>query len=109
MDNEINSNPLYQPILCPQCGSTKIEFVTEYHKHIWLRAITYIPAIIFIIFLIQYIISRINLTFKDYTDLVIAITAAVFYIGLQIAVWFGESKTHIQGVCRDCGYIWQLN
>ena len=37
---EMKTNPQYKAIVCPNCGSKQIEFVTEYHKCIIARILS---------------------------------------------------------------------
>ncbi len=106
---DISENPLEgRPVICPKCGSVHIEFVTEYHKCIWLRLLVSILVILMGYFLLNYITSAINGA-NGYDYLRGLIIVAIFYIIFQLSVWLTESKTHVQGVCRDCGNIWLLN
>lgn len=104
----MNNNQVYGPVKCPHCGSTHIEFVTEYHKCIWLRLLVAILVVIMSIFLVRYLIAEIG--GADSSDeMQRLVIFAVLYVLFQLAVWITESKTHIQGICRDCGNIWLLN
>lgn len=105
---EINTNPEYKPITCPRCGSRSIEFVTEYHKYIWLRLLSLILGSVCAFFALKYIFGIFFNAANNY-DIAYSITVGVFYFTFQLLVWLGESKTHVQGVCRDCGNIWLLD
>lgn len=37
---KMKTNPQYKAIVCPNCGSKQIEFVTEYHKCIIARILS---------------------------------------------------------------------
>lgn len=108
MEEELKTNPQYTPVTCPRCGSQRIEFITEYHRYIGIRALAGVAGIIFLIFLIRCIGSSFQVQI-NISDLAGAIVSAVFYGIFQLAVWLGESKTHVQGICRDCGNIWLLD
>ncbi len=95
-------------VTCPKCGSKNFEFVSEYHRCVWQRAFLFVPAIVFLIFIVKYFADLI-LSEDSTMDLVVAIVCAVIFAILQISIWLTESKTHIQGVCRDCGNIWYMN
>lgn len=109
INDSMNKSPIYEAVKCPRCGSTHIEFITEYHKHIWLRLLVLILGAVCIIFAIRYSISFIRFENGNFDDLRVVIIVGVFYIIFQLAIWIGESKTHVQGICRDCGNIWLLN
>ncbi len=121
-------------ITCPRCGSTSVEFITEYHKCIWLkffRNLCLITAIaLFVLFLV---LSLDNMKFDFATivravgdattdirkvydrdgsvDIFLYISAALVVVSfaMQTVVYFAERRTHVQGICRDCGNIWRLN
>ena len=46
-------------VRCPRCGSLHIEFVTEYHKCVWLRLIASALIILIGIFAISYLANTI--------------------------------------------------
>ena len=96
--------PAYRPVVCPQCGSVHFEFVTEYHKCIGLRVIAaLLLAVCIMLAVISFMVSDVNIP-----PALIAVFL-VCYLLFQVAVWTGESRTHVQGVCRDCGFIWLIN
>ena len=96
--------PAYRPVVCPQCGSVHLEFVTEYHKCIGLRVIAaLLLAVCIMLAVISFMVSDVNIP-----PALIAVFL-VCYLLFQVAVWTGESRTRVQGVCRDCGFIWLIN
>lgn len=95
-------------VRCPRCGSLHIEFVTEYHKCVWLRLIASALIVLIGIFAISYLADTI-LGIEDKGDMILLIFTTMSYLLIQVAVYYTESKTHVQGVCRDCGNIWLLN
>ena len=95
-------------VRCPRCGSLHIEFVTEYHKCVWLRLIASALIILIGIFAISYLADTI-LGIEEKGDMILLIFTTMSYLLIQVAVYYTESKTHVQGICRDCGNIWLLN
>lgn len=109
MKGEFNTNPKYTAVVCPQCGSKNIEFVTEYHKCILARilsALFFVMAIIAAYFEITDLISNFESNGVSTFTLILSVFA---YFITQCYIVFVESKTHVQGVCRDCGNIWLIN
>ena len=108
LNSTTNTVPNQIALRCPHCGSTHIEFVTEYHKCIWLRlicsALLTITAILFLSYLASTIIGK-----DTDGELLLIIFIGISYLLVQAAVFYTESKTHVQGVCRACGHIWLLN
>lgn len=97
-------NQLIKPIVCPRCKSKEISIITEYHKSIICRIVA-----IVIIAIIFYLLRD---NFKDIlqgdsanTGLIIPILFLALFI-TKIAQYLIESKTNIQCVCKDCGYVW---
>ena len=97
------AEPAYRPVVCPRCGSAHFEFITEYHKRIGLRVVSaFLLAVCIMLAVISFMDPDINIP-----PALIAVFL-VCYLMFQIAVWTGESRTHVQGVCRDCGFIWLI-
>ena len=121
-------------ITCPRCGGTSVEFVSEYHKCIWLKFFRNLFLIAAIAFFVLYLF----LFLQNMTDIFAAVVKAIeenitsdrnpnqligtydifLYLAaalvvvsfiMQIVIYFAERRTHVQGICRDCGYIWRLN
>lgn len=107
-NKQMNTNPTYGGIRCPRCGSSNLEFVTEYHKCIWLRIVVTILVVLLGVFVVRYLTASISGR-NGADDMRAILIIAVFYILFQLSVWLTESKTHVQGICRDCGNIWLLN
>lgn len=106
---EMNTNPGYMQLACPRCGSLKIEFITEYHKCIIakiLAILSLIGAILFAFIGYRNLILSADDGGMSTFFIIVFITA---YFLIQCYIFFAESKTHVQGVCRDCGNIWLLN
>lgn len=108
LNNPMNNNQVYEPVKCPHCGSTRIEFLTEYHRCIGLRVICIICAALFVFFFVGHLFSMPTGENREFSIAAMCI-AGFFVVAFLIAVWITESKTHIQGICRDCGNIWLLN
>lgn len=110
MDNpEMNTNPNYTPITCPNCGSREIAFVTEYHKCIVARIICAILTVLFfIIFFMNLQDVLKGITPSDGTK-VITILSAFLSVCMLIGIFITESKTHVQAICKNCGNLWLLN
>lgn len=98
---------LTTPIKCPHCGSLKLEFVSESHKCGVLRFITAIVLVIIAYTTMDTLISIFldpeNVHFEPWFFFIIV------YAVLKIIIDAKESRTHVQGICRDCGLIWLLN
>lgn len=107
-EQELQDMQTVQPILCPHCGSKNIEFITEYHKFIALRIFSIIVAAVFFFSLIAFLDFHRD-TDKFNTAFYFMVASGILYCILLLFVWLGESKTHVQGICRDCGNIWLLN
>ena len=108
LSNTTNTVPNQIELRCPHCGSTHIEFVTEYHKCIWLRLICNAFLIIISILFVSYLANAIIGRDAD-GELPLIIFIGILYLLIQAVVFYTESKTHVQGVCRACGHIWPLN
>ena len=101
-------NGKYGQITCPRCGSTHIAFVTEYHKANLAK--------LFLVILLSVMAILISVAaankFADGTGAGCTIVAAilgVISLGLLFHIFFEESKTHVQAICRNCGKLWLLN
>lgn len=113
---EIQETEEYKParIVCPKCNSVSIAFVTEYHKAIGWRVILFIVNALFV----AIIISMLEHAFSEYENIwkgffkdfypAFLIYAFIFFI-CKISISTIESHTHVQAICRDCGYLWLLN
>lgn len=101
-------NPNYKPIICPRCGSRNIAFVTEYHKAIAAKIILYLLAVVIIFNSVDMIVRGITTENAD-ASLIVEIVLLLIAFGLAIRVIIEESKTHVQGICRNCGVLWLLN
>ena len=92
------------PITCPRCHSRELAFVTEYHKAIGMRItfFLFLAIALFVFFA----------TFQDKNAegaIVLTIIFGLFAFITYICVLLEESKTHVQGICKDCGNLWLLN
>lgn len=101
-EKETEAKTASNPLRCPKCGSAEIEFITEYHRCIIARIISYflLAAACILIYLGLW---------KNKDVLAWVVFCVIFYVLLSIAILFEESKTHAQGICRACGNIWLLN
>lgn len=108
LNNPMNTNPVYGQVKCPHCGSTHIEFLTEYHRCIGMRVICIIFAALFVFFIVGYLFSMPTGENREFS-IAAMIVSGFFVVAFTIAIWIKESKTHVQAVCRDCGNIWLLN
>lgn len=97
------TNEKFTPIMCPHCKSKNLAFITEYHKSIGGR-------ILFSLFL-TVSIALLLFLFKDYTEIlmVLDIIATILTLITGIYVVVVESETHIQCICKDCGFDWLKN
>lgn len=103
-------------IRCKHCKSTNLEFLPEYHKCIWLRFFRNILVIVLAIFLLPGLAAIFAGLFTgqefDWQIIIKLATPLLAYIIiaviLSLIIFFKESKTHVQAVCRDCGKIWIL-
>lgn len=108
---EDSTAPKLQPIKCPICGSVELAFVTEYHRAIGTKIVSLILFLIATAALISAVISMITKaqTEMDGATLSIIIIGYVMALFCKSIAYITESKTHVQGICRDCGNIWLLN
>ena len=93
---------LAKPITCPHCQKRNLAFVTEYHKVIGGR--------IGLVILLAFTILSYFVALKDepgvfFVSAVLAIVSLIVYISILVE----ESHTHVQAICKDCGYIWLLD
>ena len=97
------TNEKFTPIMCPHCKSKNLAFVTEYHKSIGGR--------ILFSLLLTVSIALLLFLFKDYTEIlmVLYIVATILTLITGIYVVVVESETHIQCICKDCGFDWLKN
>ena len=102
-------NPEYKPITCPHCGGKNIALITEYHKCVF-------PKILATLFLIGAFISAWSILLNQFSDsnndgknILFLLMSIAGYFVVQCYIFYTESKTHVQGICRDCGKIWLIN
>lgn len=95
------------PIKCPHCGSLKLEFVSEIHKCAILRFFAGVVLLI-IAFLTMDTLVSIFLN-PEKVNVMAWMFFVVIYAILKMIIGAKESKSHVQGICRDCGTIWLLN
>ena len=88
-----------EPISCPYCNKRNIAFITEYHKCVWAKSVQIFCALITILLLFG---TRNNFD----TMIGIGILGVSTYLGIQCYISYVESKTHIQCICKECGYVW---
>lgn len=101
--NVENENQPLTPIVCPHCKSKNLAFITEHHKSIAGRIIALI-LLAFTVLLAFLGIKQDNLAF-------IAVSAMFGFSVLLLVIFIivAESKTHIQCICKDCGFDWLKN
>jgi hypothetical protein len=87
-----------QPIICPHCDKRNIAIITEYHKANWAHCLQMLCILITAMLLLGYIGQE--------AFIGIAIAGGFVIIGIQCYIAYVESKTHIQCICKDCGYVW---
>ena len=88
------------PITCPRCHSRELAFVTEYHKAIGTRIVFF--------FLLAITLFCFFSSLQE-GGLVVAIVLGLVAFVVYICVLLEESKTHVQGICKNCGHLWLLN
>lgn len=97
------------PVHCPHCKSKNIKFLPEYHKCLLLRILTTLLFSMACFFFFYGMAEALSLPNKDnnasswYT--IGAIFGVFAFILYSIRI-VRESKTHVQCVCPDCGYVW---
>ena len=106
---EMTTNPGYTQLTCPRCGSLKLEFVTEYHKCILARIFATLLLIGTCISAWTVLLNHLLNTDDGGISTFFIIISITAYFLIQCYIFFTESKTHVQGVCRNCGNIWLLN
>ena len=93
-----------KPITCPRCKSKEINFITEYHKSLACRIIEIIIIAIIIGLCIDKFENSMQSVISD-TGLILP-TLLFFLVCTEIAKHYIESKTNIQCICKDCGWVW---
>ena len=91
--------PKKKPIVCPHCKSKELAFVTEAHKAIVARVF----ELLCIFFGFVVILGSWNdLEGATFTLLYLSISVLL----LRIYIFYAESKTHVQCICKECGNVW---
>ena len=90
------------PIQCPECDSRNIALITEYHKSIFGRLLQWLSILITALLVFT---NRNNKT----AYITIAVIGIIIFLLIQAYVSYVESKTHVQCICKDCGWIWIHN
>ena len=98
------NNNLPKPITCPHCRSKELAFVTEYHKAIGTRI-----AFIFIMGIALFCLFSTFGDNKIFGGIIYAVIFGLIAFIVYICVLLEESKTHVQGICKNCGHLWLLN
>ena len=88
-----------KPSSCPNCEKRNLAFITEYHKCIWGQSAKMFLIIVFAMLIIG------NINNID-TLIGLSLLAAMVFCSLQAYISYVESKTHVQCICKDCGYVW---
>ena len=101
-----NEQQSIKPIICPQCKSTNITLLTEYHKSLILRIVNLLLIVAFVIVSINNISAENDIignifNIKNYPTYLLALV-----IIIKIFIIIIESKTNIECVCKDCGKTW---
>ena len=96
-----------KPVTCPRCKGKEISFVTEYHKSLTCRTFEVIIIATIIGIFIDKFENSLQGVISD-TGFIIPILA-FFLICTEIAKHYIESKTNIQCVCKNCGWVWLHN
>lgn len=99
-DTEERLKSKFKPITCPCCGRHNLAYVSQYHKCIKERIISFI--LLFFLLLCCYT----GFIKDDSISIIGVIILAVLYICCHIKILITESKTHVQCVCKDCGRVW---
>ena len=85
-------------IICPICGNEEIAFVSETHKCIGARMfqlVLVLTAIVITLYLGK---------LKYIGGIALAVTIPILII--QGYIYCIESRSHVQCICKDCGYVW---
>jgi len=104
----MNTNTNYKPITCPICGSKEIAFIPEFHKCILLRIIRTVLIIALITISIFYL-PHIFANKTNQTLIIIEIVVLLVFLGIDALIKINEEKSHIKGICRNCGNIWLID
>lgn len=95
------------PIICPNCDSRNITILTEYHKAFIARILEVVLFALIFWIVFEKIKSYIQgAVLNTGPVLALLIIALVFTISIRHYI---ESKTHIQCVCKECGWVWIHN
>ena len=110
MDNFKHLN--IKPLVCPICGNTELFFVTEYHKCIKARLLSYLlffaSFLGFLIYLVSSLEDAIN-NVENHTSLLIPIVCLFLFISIKSYILYYESKTHIKAICSKCSRFWNVD
>ncbi len=93
-----SNEPKRKAIECPRCKSKEIAIITEYHKANWAR------CLLTLFILITGILAILAYGKENFTN--ILLVGGISILAVQIYIADVESKTHIQCICKDCGWIW---
>ena len=88
-----------QTIVCPICGNEEIAFVSENHKCIGARIFQLALIITALIIATHY---NWKLKSTGYITLVFSIPILI----IQAYIYCTESRSHVQCICKDYGYVW---
>lgn len=119
-----------KPIRCKHCGSTYVEFVSEYHRCLGARILRGIARIFMwyhavSAFLFWQLLKPANVIGQIFTHLsekdienaatnaarsgLYALLIGALVLVLDLIILLKESKTHVKLICRDCGEIYRID
>lgn len=97
-------------ICCPVCGCRELAFVSEYHREIGLHLARDLALLGILGMLIKDFIDILQTKASNWGDgwfIAGFVLLALLALFLHIKILISESRSHIQAICRDCGFTWE--
>lgn len=97
-------------ICCPVCGCRELAFVAEYRREIGLRIARDIALLGVLAMLIKDFVDIFQMKASSWGDgwfVAGIITLGLLALYLHIRILITESQSHVQAICRDCGFSWR--
>ena len=118
---DYREKPAFIPIHCPICGRREIAYVSEHHVAFGWRLIEKILKVVLFICVLSFISDAFDILSYEIqsalssskrsspdqgNSLTIAIFTFIFICIAHANRLSVESKTHVQCICKECGYTW---
>lgn len=111
-DDELKEKVNPNRHVCPVCGKQELAYVPEYHKCVGTRiAIGLFKLLAWGCFILTIIRTLNGITIGEAMEIDTEFLPGIFIflsaaLILKGFVFDEESRTHIQGICKNCGHIW---